>query len=97
LQLAQLEEEQEEQPLDIECVVPSLPRETPLKLEKSFSISADWQSGQDIPLGLPNTSFSNSESHFRHLYSNIGITTSAASFSSHHFSGHGPETQVGSG
>jgi hypothetical protein len=33
LQLEQLEAEQEEQPLDMECVLPSLERETPLKLE----------------------------------------------------------------
>jgi len=30
-------------------VVPSLPRETPLKQEKSCSTSLDWQSGQQIP------------------------------------------------
>jgi hypothetical protein len=70
----------------MECVVPSPERETPLKLEKSLSISPDWQSGQAIPLSddAPNTSFSNSESHFRHLYSKIGITTSAAYMSTNH-------------
>ena len=33
LQPAQLEEAQEEQPLDMEWVLPSLERDTPLKLE----------------------------------------------------------------
>jgi hypothetical protein len=46
LQLAQLEAEQEEQPEDIGRVVPSLERETPLKLENNCSTSFDWQSGQ---------------------------------------------------
>ena len=41
LQPAQLEELQEEQPEDIECVEPSLERDTPLKLEKSLSTSCD--------------------------------------------------------
>jgi hypothetical protein len=41
LQLEQLEALQEEHPEDIECVAPSLERETPLKLEKSLSISCD--------------------------------------------------------
>ncbi len=66
MQLEQLEELQEEHPEDIECVAPSLERETPLKLEKSLSISCDWQSGQASPFSddAPNTSFSNSLSHF---------------------------------
>jgi hypothetical protein len=46
LQPEQLDAEQEEQPEDIDRVVPSLERETPLKLEKSLSTSFDWQSGQ---------------------------------------------------
>jgi len=76
---AQLEELQEEQPEDIECVEPSLERETPLKLEKSLSTSCDWQSGQAVPLSDdPNTSLSNSFSHFRHRYSNIGITNQSS-------------------
>jgi len=79
LQLAQLEELQEEQPEDIECVAPSLERETPLKLEKSLSISSDRQSGQEIPASDdPNTSFSNSVSHFWHRYSNIGIVSQSS-------------------
>jgi len=45
LQLEQLEAWQEEHPEDIGCVVPSLDRETPLKLEKSLSTSCDWQPG----------------------------------------------------
>jgi len=45
LQPAQLEALQEEQPDDIECVEPSLERETPLKQEKSLSTSFEWQSG----------------------------------------------------
>jgi len=74
LQPAQLEAAQEEQPEDIECVVPSLERDTPLKLEKSRSTSFDWQPGQQIPLSDdPNTIFSNSVSHLRHRYSKIGI------------------------
>lgn len=79
MQPAQLEAWHEEQPEDIVCVLPSLERETPLKLENSLSISPDWQSGQLIPFSedAPNTSFSNSESHFRHLNSNIGISTSS--------------------
>jgi hypothetical protein len=79
LQLAQLEALQEEHPEDMECVLPSLERETPLKLEKSFSISCDWQSGQEIPFSedVPKTSFSNSDSHFKHLYSNMGMVTSS--------------------
>jgi len=73
----QLEAEQEEQPLDMDWVLPSLERETPEKQEKSFSTSSDWQPGQEIPLSeFPNTSFSNSDSHFKHLNSNIGITSS---------------------
>jgi hypothetical protein len=74
LQPAQLPALQEEQPDDIVCVEPSLERDTPLKLEKSLSTSCDWQSGHEIPLSDdPNTSFSNSVSHFWHRYSNIGI------------------------
>ena len=75
LQLAQLEALQEEHPEDIGRDVPSLERETPLKLENSLSISPDWQSGQAIPFSddIPKISFSNSDSHFRHLYSNMGI------------------------
>jgi hypothetical protein len=46
LQPAQLEDEQDEQPEDIDLVVPSLERETPLKLENNLSTSFDWQSGQ---------------------------------------------------
>lgn len=79
MQLAQLEELQDEHPEDMEWVLPSLPRETPLKLEKSCSISFDWQSGQSISVEEPNTSFSNSDSHFKHLYSKMGISTSKAS------------------
>jgi hypothetical protein len=79
LQPAQLEAEQEEQPDDIDRVLPSLDRETPLKQEKSLSTSPDLQSGQLMPFSedAPKTSFSNSASHFKHLYSNIGIATSA--------------------
>jgi hypothetical protein len=75
LQLAQLEAAQDEQPEDMVRVVPSLERETPLKLEKSLSTLFDWQSGQLIPFSedAPNTSFSNSDSHLRHLYSNMGM------------------------
>jgi len=60
----------------MEWVVPSLERETPLKLEKSRSTSFDRQSGHSTPFpeAAPNTSFSNSDSHFRHLYSNMGIS-----------------------
>ena len=78
LQLAQLEALQEEHPEDIGRDVPSLERETPLKLENSLSISPDWQSGQAIPFSddIPKISFSNSDSHFRHLYSNMGMATS---------------------
>jgi hypothetical protein len=39
---AQLEALQEEHPEDIAWLVPSLDRETPLKQEKSLSISRDW-------------------------------------------------------
>jgi hypothetical protein len=75
LQPAQLDAAQEEQPDDMDLVDPSLPRETPLKQEKSCSTSLDSQSGHWIPFPdpEPKTSFSNSASHFRHLYSNIGI------------------------
>jgi len=81
LQPAQLEAEQEEQPEDIECVLPSLERETPLKLEKSCSTSPDWHSGQTIPLfrDCPKTSFSNSEEHLRHRYSKMGMAASILS------------------
>jgi len=41
LQPAQLEAWHDEQPEDIEWVVPSLERDTPLKLEKSLSTSFD--------------------------------------------------------
>lgn len=74
---AQLEAEQDEQPLDMERVLPSLDLETPLKHEKSLSISLLSHSGQETPFSEgPKTSFSNSDWHFRHLNSNIGITTS---------------------
>jgi hypothetical protein len=74
---AQLEAEQDEQPLDMECVLPSLDLETPLKQEKSFSTFVLSHSGQETPLSDdPKTSFSNSDWHFRHLNSNIGIKTS---------------------
>jgi len=76
LQPAQLEALQEEHPEDMEWVVPSLDRETPLKLEKSRSTSPDLQSGHCVPFSdAPKTSFSNSDSHFRHLYSKMGIHT----------------------
>jgi len=79
LQPAQLEAEQEEHPDDIGRVLPSLERETPLKLENSLSTSCELQSGQSIPFSDdgPKTSFSNSASHFKHLYSKMGITTSS--------------------
>jgi len=75
LQPEQLEALQEAQPEDMECVVPSADRETPLKLEKSCSTSVAWQSGHWMPLpdAGPKTSFSNSESHLRHLYSKMGM------------------------
>jgi hypothetical protein len=77
LQLEQLVAEQEEQPLDMEWVLPSLERDTPLKLENIFSTLSDSQSGQVTPFSDdPKTSFSNSDSHFRHLNSNIGMATS---------------------
>jgi len=77
LQPAQVEAWHAEHPEDMGRVLPSLARETPLKLEKSLSISRDWQSGQLIPFSDdPRTSFSNSDSHFKHLYSKIGMTTS---------------------
>jgi hypothetical protein len=81
LQPAQLEALQDEQPEDIDFVVPSPERVTPLKQEKSCSTSSDWQSGQRISFAdaAPNTSFSNSDSHFRHLYSNMGMPTSCRS------------------
>jgi len=75
---AQLEAAQEEQPEDMEWVVPSLERDTPLKHENSFSTSFDWQSGHSMPFSeaAPNTSFSNSAPHFVHLYSKIGMIPS---------------------
>jgi hypothetical protein len=74
---AQPEELQEEHPEDIVWVLPSLERETPLKLENSLSTSLDSQSGQEIPLSEdPKISFSNSDSHFKHLYSNMGMFSS---------------------
>lgn len=78
MQPAQLDAAHDEQPEDSDRVLPSLERDTPLKLEKSCSISWDWQSGHDIPFpeDVPNTSFSNSDLHFVHLYSKIGINTS---------------------
>jgi hypothetical protein len=78
LQPAQLEALQEEHPDDMDRVLPSLERDTPLKLEKSLSISRDWHSGQESPFSeeAPKTSFSNSASHFKHLYSNMGMVTS---------------------
>lgn len=77
MQLAQLEELQEEQPDDIERVLPSLDRDTPLKLENSLSTLVELQSGQLTPSSdPPKTIFSNSDSHFRHLYSKIGMITS---------------------
>jgi hypothetical protein len=79
LQPAQLEAAHDEQPLDMECVLPSLDFETPLKHENSFSTSPDWHSGQETPFSEdPKTSFSNSDLHFKHLNSNIGIATSTA-------------------
>ena len=65
LQPAQLDAVQDEQPEDIEWVLPSLERDTPLKLEKSCSTSSDWQWGQDIPFPEDdaNTSFSKSFPH----------------------------------
>ena len=79
MQPAQLEELQEEQPEDIEWLVPSLERETPLKQEKILSTSSDSHSGQAIPFSEedPMMSFSNSDLHFKHLYSNIGMISSA--------------------
>jgi hypothetical protein len=79
LQLVQLDAEQDEQPEDMGRVVPSLERETPLKLENSCSTSLDWQPGHCIPFSddTPKTSFSNSDAHFRHLYSNIGIASTS--------------------
>jgi hypothetical protein len=59
--------------------VPSLERDTPLKQENSLSTSFDWQSGHWMPFSeAPKTSFSNSDSHFKHLYSNMGMTISLA-------------------
>jgi hypothetical protein len=62
-------------PEDIGLVLPSLERETPLKQEKSLSTSCDWQSGHWMPFSeeAPKTSFSNSDLHFKHWYSKIGI------------------------
>jgi len=79
LQPAQLDALQEEQPEDIEWLVPSLERETPLKQEKTRSTSPEAQSGHAIALSDedPMMSFSNSDLHFKHLYSNIGMISSA--------------------
>jgi hypothetical protein len=75
LQLEQLDAWQEEQPEDMVCELPSVERETPLKLEKRRSIFSDWQSGHSMPLSDdPKTNFSNSDSHCKHLYSKIGMT-----------------------
>ena len=83
MQPEQLEAEQDEQPLDMEWVVPSLPRDTPLKHENSCSTSSDWQSGQVtlFPVEGPTTSFSNSDAHFKHLNSYIGIAASCMQLS----------------
>jgi hypothetical protein len=78
LQLAQLDDAQDEHPEDIGFVEPSLDRETPLKLEYNCSTSLDRHSGHRIPACDPKTSFSNSESHFRHLNSNIGIPSTSS-------------------
>jgi len=49
-----------------------------LKLEKSLSIFCDRQSGHWMPLSDdPKTNFSNSDSQLKHLYSKIGMVTSA--------------------
>jgi hypothetical protein len=70
LQPAQLDVLQDEHPDDIVWELPSLERLTPLKQEKSLSTLLDLQSGQAIPSSdPPNTNFSNSHSHFEHLYS----------------------------
>jgi hypothetical protein len=63
-------------------VLPSLPLETPLKQEKSLSTSGESQQVQWIPSAPEElkTSFSNSESHFKHLYSKIGIITSKENY-----------------
>jgi hypothetical protein len=78
LQPAQLEALQEEHLEDRDRVLPSPDRETPLKQEKILSTLCDLHSGQSMSFSedIPKTSFSNSELHFKHLYSKIGITTS---------------------
>ena len=84
LQPAQLDALQDEHPEDMEWVLPSLDRETPLKQEKSLSIFCDWHWGQEIPPSEdPKTSFSNSDSHSKHLYSNMGMISSTQFLATH--------------
>jgi hypothetical protein len=75
LQPAQLDALQEEHAEDRDRVLPSPERETPLKQEKILSTSRDLHSGQSMSFSedTPRTSFSNSVSHFKHLYSKMGI------------------------